>query len=91
MAHEDDEFRFESMQDTGSIEKYLNALMDGFANGKIILGNQDQRMILEPDGLIKLEVKAKQKRDRVKLSLICSWKERKDERPPKEELIIETE
>lgn len=92
MAQEDDEFRFESMQDRRSIEKYLNALMAGFLNGKIILGNQDQRMVLHPDGLIKLEVKAKKKGDRVKLTLISSWKESKeDKKPPKDELIIETD
>lgn len=91
MGSEDNEFRFESLQDSESIAKYLEALKEGFSNGRILLGNQQKKMILEPDGLLKFDVKAKRKRDKIKLSIICTWKESGEERKPNDEaLTIET-
>ncbi len=74
MAQANDEFKYESLQDRETIVKYLNALKDGFIKGKISLGNKEKKIVLEPKGLLSLEVRAKKKNDRVKIALKVSWK-----------------
>ncbi|MBN2754376.1 MAG: amphi-Trp domain-containing protein [Candidatus Goldbacteria bacterium] len=69
-----DEFEYESLQDKESLIKYLDALKDGFMQGKIILGSGDKKIILEPAELLNLEVRARRKGRSIKLSLKCWWK-----------------
>jgi len=75
MGSSDDEFKHESLQDTNSIIKYLEALSAGFEGGKIILGSKDKTLMLHPHGLLKMVVKAKKKSDRVRLILKFTWKD----------------
>lgn len=77
---ETNEFKYDSLQDSKSIAKYLNALKDGFLNGKIILANGNKRIELNPDGLLNLEVKAKRKNEKVKIQIKCTWKDGKEEK-----------
>ena len=70
-----DEFIYESLQDRQSIVKYLNALVDGFSSGKLLLGVKEQQMALEPQGLIRIEVEGEKKDDKMKLKLKFQWKE----------------
>jgi len=79
MAQSSNEFKHESLQDNQSIVKYLEAIKDGFENGKLTLANGDSReMVLEPAGLLNLELKARSKDGRYKLSFKISWKEKEE-------------
>lgn len=78
MSKADEEFKHESLQDCESIVKYLNALSEGFHNGSLLFGAKQKQMVLEPHGLLNLEVKAKQKDRKVKFSIKLGWSERKD-------------
>jgi len=85
------DFRFESLQDRKSIIRYLDALKHGFESGRIILGSVGKKVILEPEGIIKLEVRVKNKDDRVKISLKCSWKQKKQDHKEQQGILtIET-
>ncbi|MCB2231166.1 amphi-Trp domain-containing protein [bacterium] len=76
MPTETDEFKHESLQDCESIVKYLSAISDGFQNGQLMLANGDDReMVIRPTGLLKLDLKARRKDGRIKLSVKVSWKE----------------
>lgn len=75
MAKETAEFRHESLQDCESIVKYLKALTEGFENGRLKLANGNEPMELKPEGLLNLNLKARRKDNRVKLTLKVSWKE----------------
>ncbi len=90
MASNQDDFRYESIQDNASVVKYLNALKEGFLKGKILLGSREKKILLEPKGLIKLDVKARKKEGRVKISIKCAWKESRDEPAQPSSLTIET-
>lgn len=79
MASSDSEFKHESYQDTDTIVAYLDALRDGFAKGCLDLSNEEQQMVLSPDGLLKLELKVRRKGERVKFNLRLDWKESKEE------------
>lgn len=75
MSKSGDEFNYESLQDCDSIVKYLTALLDGFKTGRIIVGVKDKQIILEPQGLVKLEVEGERKDDKTKLRLKFQWRE----------------
>ena len=91
MPSANEDFKYESLQDRNSIAKYLDALKDGFSSGKLILGSKEKQIVFEPSGLLKLEVKAKRKGDKVKISLKCGWREMSMTKEQKgESLIIES-
>jgi len=87
MSSTDDEFRHESIQDTESIVEYLYALMEGFQNKKILFGTTKKKLILLPNGLLRLAVRAKRKDKDVKVSLKISWSEGIDSKTLKNELL----
>jgi len=70
-----DEFKHDSVQDRASIARYLRALLEGFEKGHLELGTEAQTLQLDPDGLLELEVRAKRKGGRCKLTLKVSWRE----------------
>lgn len=69
------EFLHESLQDVRSIVAYLDAVRDGFANGSLSLRDEAGDISLYPSGLVRLQIDASRKRDRVKLAIRLSWKE----------------
>lgn len=71
----DDEFRHESAQDPRSIVKYLQAITAGIERGHLQLGAAEHRLDLEPGGMLGLEIRARRKAGRVKLTLELSWRE----------------
>ena len=75
MAKSEGEFAHDSIQDSASIVEYLEALAQGFRNGRLLLCSGKKELILRPHGLLKLEVKAKRKGGGSKLSLRIGWKE----------------
>ncbi len=78
MAEEIDDFRHESLQDCETIVRYINAISEGFQNGHLVLGNNGNDIVLEPWGMLKLDLKARRKDGKIKLSVKISWKEKPD-------------
>lgn len=85
------DFKYESLQDCNTIVKYLEALKRGFENRKIVLANSNKKIQLNPHGIIKLEVRFKRREDSDKISLKCSWKNKKTDKKNKDILIIQEE
>jgi amphi-Trp domain-containing protein len=71
------EFGHESLQDTKSIVKYLEALADGFRAGKLEFSSGKSAISLRPNGLLELSLKAKRKDGQARLNLEVAWKEPK--------------
>ena len=67
------EFKHESIQDRISIVNYLNALSEGIQNGHLLVENTEDSIVLEPVGLLNLEVKAKRTDSKSKITLKLSW------------------
>ena len=79
------EFTHESLQDTTSIGKYLEALAEGFRSGTLQFSSGKKAMRLRPSGLLELTLKAKRKSGDSRLQIEVAWKEpkrRKTETPP---------
>ena len=72
---EDGQFNFESLQDAGTIAKYLQSLIDGFQKGSVTLKSDDEELIFHPKGMITFAVRAKKKAEKTKLTLKMSWKD----------------
>lgn len=78
---QDDKFAFESIQDCRTIQKYLQALREGFELGRIVLNTDGSEIIMHPAGYMKFEVAVKKKGAENKLSIKIGWKDRSEESP----------
>lgn len=76
----DQDFQYESLQDTETVVKYLTALTEGFEASQLLLSSEGKKIELRPQGLLKLEVKARRKGNRIKLSLKLDWQEESETR-----------
>lgn len=74
MSKDEKEFEHESLQNRRAIVAYLAALQEGFENGTLSISDPNDRIDLKPDGLVRFEVQASQKRGRVRLVLRFEWK-----------------
>ncbi len=88
MGKGDDSFTYESIQDREMIAKYLEALNEGFATGKLLFGSKHKQMNLEPQGLIRFDVVGRRKDGQIKLKLKFSWKEEKKPKPVKNDPLV---
>lgn len=93
MSKSTDEFNYKALQDRESIVKYLNALLEGFSNGRLLFGVKDQQLILEPQGLIELDVEGERKDGKTKLRLKFQWREERHalQRPSDNDLVISSD
>ncbi len=73
-----DEFKYDSVQDRISIVKYLNAISEGIENGHLLFGTDQKDIVFEPQGLLRLEIKAKHKDKKAKLEIKIGWSTEKD-------------
>ena len=76
-AKSTDRFEHESLQSAGTIGAYLEALAAGLRDGSLTLASDDEELVLQPDGMLELRVRAQQKKDgRTRLDLRIEWQER---------------
>jgi len=66
-------FRHESLQDTGSIQKILEAITTGIAAGKVTFSDEDDKIVMHPEGLLHLKVTASREEDRHRINIRVSW------------------
>ncbi|MBU4525869.1 MAG: amphi-Trp domain-containing protein [Desulfomicrobium sp.] len=85
---QDGKFEFESVQDCLTIQKYLEALQEGFLQGRIVLNSDGSEICLNPGGFMKFEVSVKKKGAENKLVIKVSWKDKRDEPPATGEISI---
>lgn len=76
-----EEFQHESIQDNHSVGQYLQALIDGMENGKIVFNSEKEEIVLYPGDLVEMVIKAKKKGDKNKIALKFSWKDTPGDRP----------
>lgn len=67
------QFSHDSLQDADSIKAILKAITAGLGKGKVVLSDDSDEIILEPQGLLNLKVSASQDEDRCSLTLRVSW------------------
>jgi amphi-Trp domain-containing protein len=91
MGKEESNFRHESLQNTRSIIAYLDALREGFRRGTLTFSDPHGEIDLHPNGIVRMEVHADQKRERSKLVLTFEWKERTSGRSRSWPLVVKAQ
>ena len=70
----EDKFAFETVQTPSTIRAFLDPIVAGLESGRLALAAAQEEILLAPAGALKVEVKAKRKKDGGKLELEISWK-----------------
>ena len=66
-------FRHQSLQDEKSIQDILKAITSGLAKGKITFSDEDEKIVMRPEGLLDLKVTASQEDNRNRFNIRISW------------------
>ena len=66
-------FRHQSLQNEKSIQDILKAISSGIARGKITFSDEDEKIVMRPEGLLELKVTATQEDNRNLFNIRVSW------------------
>ena len=66
-------FRHQSLQDEKSIQDILKSIASGLARGKITFSDEDDKIVMKPEGLLDLKVTATQEENRNRFNIRISW------------------
>jgi len=66
-------FRHQSLQDEKSIQDILKAITNGIAKGKVTFSDEDEKIVMRPEGLLDLKVTASQEENRNRFNIRISW------------------
>ena len=66
-------FNHESLQDAQSIRTILKAITQGLAEGKVVLSDDQDSLVLKPEGLLNLRVTASLDGEKNRLTLRINW------------------
>jgi len=73
MAGRKKRFRYESLQDSKSIQGLLKAITSGIAKGKLTFTDEDEKIVLRPEGMLDLKVTAAQEDNYNRFTIKVSW------------------
>jgi len=88
MRQNKNSFRHDSLQDTKSISNILDAVTEGIAKGKLVFSDEDDKIIMKPDGLLELKVTASQEDNRQRVNIRISWQEENKTKGRKKRLSV---
>ncbi|MCA0996640.1 amphi-Trp domain-containing protein [Alloyangia pacifica] len=66
-------FTHESLQDSKTIKTLLSSLAKGFSKGEMTLGDEGDELVLRPDGLMNVRIKADREDGKSTVSLRVTW------------------
>ena len=81
-------FRHQSLQDEKSIQDILKAISSGIAKGKITFSDEDEKIVMRPEGLLELKVTAAQEDNRNRFNIRVSWQVEDDSEKKKKSLSV---
>ena len=73
MAKRKQRFHYQSLQDSRSIQNLLKAVTAGIAKGKLTFSDEDEKIVMKPEGLLELKISATQEGDRNRFNIRVSW------------------
>ncbi|MDZ7761186.1 MAG: amphi-Trp domain-containing protein [Desulfovermiculus sp.] len=75
---ENQDFFHESVQDASTIKDVLQALQDAMEQRRIVLSADEQELVLTPNSLLHMSIKARKKGSSNKLQIKIVWEDRND-------------
>lgn len=82
-------FRHESLQDSSSISNILQSITKAIEKGKVVFSDEDDRIVMEPEGLLQLKVTASQEDSRQRINVRISWQVEEASNKKKRVLSVE--
>ncbi len=82
-------FRHESLQDSSSIGDILLSITKAIEKGKVVFSDEDDRIVMEPEGLLQLKVTASQEDSRQRINVRISWQVEEASNKKKRVLSVE--
>lgn len=73
MSKKNAHFEHESLQDKDAIISYLKAITDGFKKGTIEFSDEEDEILLKPEKLANLRIKASQSKKGQELRIKINW------------------
>lgn len=74
MSKNKEKFAYDSYQDCETITRHLRALADGLESGQLRLASDDRELVLEPQGMLRLHLRAHCSDARSRLALKITWR-----------------
>ena len=71
-------FRHESLQDRETVQELLDALTQSIQEGRIVLEDDENEIIIEPQGLANLKITATQDGKKNRLNIRLTWYEERE-------------
>lgn len=71
--NQEEKFEYESLQDTESVQEFMNLLAEGLASGTMTFGSGGKIFALHPKGVLKFSLDAKRLGERDRLEIRISW------------------
>jgi amphi-Trp domain-containing protein len=62
-----------SLQDAKSIQPILKSIEKGIANGEMTFSDEDDKIVLKPEGLLRFKVTASESETKHQLNIKISW------------------
>ena len=88
MAQGKNNFRYESLQDTKSIQRVLKSITKGIASGSLTFSDEDGEILMEPKGLLNLKLTATKDDDRRRITVRITWQDDDKSQRQKKPLIV---
>ena len=88
MRRDKNTFRYDSLQDAKSISKVMDSITEGLAKGQLVFSDEDDKIVLSPDGLLELKVTASQEDNRQRVNVRISWQVESKTKNNKKNLTI---
>jgi len=62
-----------SLQDAKSIQPILKSIVKGIANGEMTFSDEEDEIVLKPEGLLRFKVSASESETKHQLNIKISW------------------
>lgn len=73
MRHGKSSFRHDSLQDARTVRGILKSITNGLAEGRLTFSDEDDEIVMEPQGLMNLKLTATQEEGRHRINIRISW------------------
>jgi amphi-Trp domain-containing protein len=73
MAQRKNSFRHDSLHDAETIRDLLEALTDGLGKGRLTFRDDEGEIVMHPEGLLRLRLKASRDDNRNRVDIRITW------------------
>ncbi|HEB56088.1 MAG TPA: amphi-Trp domain-containing protein [Gammaproteobacteria bacterium] len=81
-------FRHESLQDAKTIQELLKSVARGFARGELVFSDDEDEIIMQPEGLMNLKVTSNQEENRHRINIRITWQIKEDDKKQNRTLSV---